>query len=86
MKLRNACGVRGVTMVPEADGDDSRHWGCREQQARVGKYPPGTVWSVLRYLGGTATRGDLHAVIGRGTDAGDIIAKATSAHFNQQVL
>lgn len=72
MKLRNAGGVRGVTMVPEADGDDSRHWLQGAGDAGGGaagdasKYPPGTAWSVLRYLGGTATRGDLHAVIGRG--------------------
>jgi hypothetical protein len=34
VKLRNACGVRGVTMVPEADGDDSRHWSCRQVPVR----------------------------------------------------
>lgn len=80
MQLRNAGGVRGVTMVPEADGDDSRHcelWRgragkSRGQQGLVGdngdasKYPPGTAWSVRRYLRGTATRGYLDAVIGRG--------------------
>lgn len=85
MKLRNACGVRGVTMVPEADGDDSRHWSCREQQTGEGKYLPGTSWSVLRYLGGTATRGDLYAVIGRGTDASGLLMNATSVQLSQRV-
>lgn len=35
MRLRNAGGVRGVTMVPEADGDDSRHCRCREEETRM---------------------------------------------------
>lgn len=76
MRLRNAGGVRGVTMVPEADGDDSRRWSggaAAGERASTRQVLRGLCW---RCLGGTATRGDLHAVIGRGIWSWVAVAEA----------